>query len=211
MDGAKLTEEQKALYDALNARQQKFALGIIEGKTERQAYYDAGYKPKSERDADSNANRLTRNDKVKAFIDSVRKPRAEKAAENTIASREEVLEYLTCVIRTKITDIAEFDERALGTDPETGEEIKQSYWKLKGSKDLTPQAAQTIEEVASGKFGLKFKTASKQQAAKQLADMMGWNAPTKTEHSGTIGTVQYTPEDYAKAQAAIESKFDELD
>ncbi|WPH64062.1 phage terminase small subunit [Vibrio phage vB_VpP_1] len=211
MDGAKLTTEQKALYEALNVRQQKYSLGILEGKTERQAYYDAGYKPKSEKDADSAANRLSRNVKVKAFIDSVRKPAAEKAAESTIASREEVLEYLTCVIRTKITDIADFSESVIGKDPETDEEIKQSYWKLKGSKDLTPQAAQVIEEVSSGKFGLKFKTASKQQAARQLADMLGWNAPTKTEHSGTIGTVQYTPEDYAKAQKAIESKFDELD
>ncbi|WRQ13080.1 terminase small subunit [Vibrio phage vB_VpM-pA2SJ1] len=211
MDGAKLTEEQKALYEALNVRQQKFALGILENKTERQAYIDAGYKPKTDNAADVAANKLIRNVKVAAFIDSVRKPAAEKAAESAIASREEVLRFLTCAIRTKVTDIAEFDERTLGEDPETGEEIKQSYWKLKGSKDLTPQAATVIEEVSSGKFGLKFKMVSKQQAAKQLADMMGWNAPTKTEHSGTIGTVQYTPEDYAKAQKAIESKFDELD
>lgn len=53
----------------LNTRQLRFALGVIEGKTEEQAYVDAGYKPRGAR---ANASRLIANDSVSAFIESKR-------------------------------------------------------------------------------------------------------------------------------------------
>lgn len=55
----------------LNARQFRFALGIIEGKTGEQAYVDAGYKAR-DAVARTNASKLLTNPNVSAFIHSKR-------------------------------------------------------------------------------------------------------------------------------------------
>lgn len=44
-----LTEHQKALFDAMTKSQQKFALGIVEGLTQIDAYRKAGGKAKRKR------------------------------------------------------------------------------------------------------------------------------------------------------------------
>lgn len=55
----------KAEGKRLNARQEKFIQGILDGKTQAQAYIDAGYKPKG---ADANAARLIRNDRIRGEV-----------------------------------------------------------------------------------------------------------------------------------------------
>lgn len=75
----KLTLEQTALADELNSRQKLFVFGLMSGKTQRQAYYDAGGKAKTDQSADASASEMLSNPKVKAFYDSLMDEVAEEA------------------------------------------------------------------------------------------------------------------------------------
>lgn len=75
----KLTQEQAALADELNGRQKLFVFGLVSGKTQRQAYYDAGGTAKTDQTADSCASEILSNPKVKAFYDSLMGEVAEEA------------------------------------------------------------------------------------------------------------------------------------
>ena len=75
----KLTQEQAALADELNGRQKLFVFGLMSGKTQRQAYYDAGGTAKTDQTADSCASEILSNPKVKAFYDSLMGEVAEEA------------------------------------------------------------------------------------------------------------------------------------
>lgn len=55
----------------LNARQLRFALGVLEGKPAGRAYEDAGFKARGDA-ADAAASRLLRNARVQAFLDKHR-------------------------------------------------------------------------------------------------------------------------------------------
>jgi hypothetical protein len=53
----------------LNIRQLKFIDGLLEGKTQKKAYIDAGYEVKDDNVAMSNASQLLRNTKVQEELD----------------------------------------------------------------------------------------------------------------------------------------------
>lgn len=75
----KLTQEQAALADELNGRQKLFVFGLMSGKTQRQAYYDAGGTAKTNQTADACASEILSKPKVKAFYDSLMGEVAEEA------------------------------------------------------------------------------------------------------------------------------------
>lgn len=54
--------------DKLSGRQELFAQGIVQGKTQRQAYIDAGFKSQGDEANDANASRLISTDKLRARI-----------------------------------------------------------------------------------------------------------------------------------------------
>jgi len=68
-----------------NARHERFAQELAKGKSQSEAYQNAGYEP-----SEPNASRLTRNDKVQARVAELQ----ERAVENVMLSREWVLEQL---------------------------------------------------------------------------------------------------------------------
>lgn len=95
-----MTPEQQALADKLTNLQRLTVLGVVAGKTQRQAYYDAGGKAASDESADSAVCTMLSNAKVKAFYDAM----MEAAAENAIWTRNDSLRELASI--------------ALGQDPE---------------------------------------------------------------------------------------------
>ena len=95
-----LTPEQQALADKLTNLQRGVVLGVVAGKTQRQAYYDAGGKAASDESADSAVCTMLSNEKVKAFYDAM----MEAAAEKAIWTRNDSLRELASI--------------ALGQDPE---------------------------------------------------------------------------------------------
>lgn len=68
-----------------NARHERFAQELAKGKSQSEAYANAGYEP-----SEPNASRLTRNDKVQERVAELQS----RAVENVLLSREWVLEQL---------------------------------------------------------------------------------------------------------------------
>ena len=80
---------------ALNVKQEAFCLHYAKTGNATEAYKEAGYAAKSEGAIYANANRLLKNDKVKARL----KELADEIASDKIASIKEIQEYLTSVMR----------------------------------------------------------------------------------------------------------------
>lgn len=84
----------------LTIRQQRFADLYIETGNATQSYIDAGYKATKREVAEANARKLLANYSVQEYIED----RMEKLQQSTIASQEEVLQYLTRVMRGEEKD-----------------------------------------------------------------------------------------------------------
>lgn len=84
----------------LTEKQQRFADEYIRTGNITQSYLNAYQNVKKESTAASNGSRLLRNDKVKAYIDE----RLEKLKKQSIAEQDEILQYLTSVMRGELKD-----------------------------------------------------------------------------------------------------------
>lgn len=95
-----------------NPRHERFAQGLAKGKTQAEAYADAGYKP-----SEPNASRLTSNEKVQAN-------RAEfnSHTDKTWGNGEE-LDPKNRVLRLSATMVAELTRRGVLQDP-----VKLMVW-----------------------------------------------------------------------------------
>ncbi|PHM55130.1 terminase small subunit [Xenorhabdus sp. KK7.4] len=183
----KLTDEQQVLFDALTKQQQQFVLGILKGLNQIDAYKQAGYKAKNENTASVSASQIFGNLKVKAFLNSMN----QQAVSEAVMSRQEALERLSTMGRVSLHDIAEFRNSQIGEDDE-GKPVFQATWQFKDSALQSPAAMSAISELTTGKDGIKLKLHDPKAAIKQLADLMGWDAPKKTEITGKGGgPIQY--------------------
>lgn len=84
----------------MTERQKIFADHYIISLNATEAYFKAYPKTKNERSAQANGSRLLSNDKVKAYIDE----QLEKLKSERIADQQEVLEFLTAVMRGEVTE-----------------------------------------------------------------------------------------------------------
>lgn len=74
-----LTPDQQALADKLTNLQRGVVLGVVAGKSQRQAYRDAGGKASTDEAADATVSRMLSDGKVRAFYDSMLSDAAEEA------------------------------------------------------------------------------------------------------------------------------------
>lgn len=186
-----MNETQKELFGLLTPLQKEIALNSISGMNDIDAYKNSKGKAKTIKAMEASVSQILSNIKVKAFIDSM----ANHIVNPAIMSRDEMMEELSLVARTNSNDLIEWgfrDVKKLNKD--TGEEeiVQQSYWTLKSSDEINPEHMAAIEEVTVGKEGLKFKRTSKLSAMKQLAELGGYNAASKHEHSSPDGTMSPT-------------------
>ncbi|CFV35161.1 terminase small subunit [Yersinia pseudotuberculosis] len=192
-----LTEEQKALFDALTQLQRRFVTALLEGANQTEAYRRAGGKAKGDGER-SKASQLVTNSNVQAFLQSVQHETVNEA----IMTYTEALERLTLMGRTTIHDIATFGNYQIGEDEE-GQPVFQASWKFKDSKNIKPEHLAAVAELSTGKDGLKIKLHDPKAAIKQLAEMRGWEAPKKAEltgaNGGPIQTSNLTPDEAAEA------------
>lgn len=66
-----MTPRQKELADKLTNLQLQTVLGVVAGKSQRQAYYDAGGKAKNDAAADTSAYEILSRPEVKDFYDAM--------------------------------------------------------------------------------------------------------------------------------------------
>lgn len=183
MASKKLTAEQQLLFDALTPLQKKFALAIVKGKNQTDAYKAA--KGKAKGDAmRAAASRMYANVNVQAFLASVQV----SAVDDAIMTREEALKRLTTMGRARITDLVDFGEHVVGED-EDGRDVIQATWKFKDSVKQTPELLDAIAELTASKDGIKLKLHDARGAIKQMAEMEGWQAPTEVKHSNPDGSL----------------------
>ncbi|SUW63466.1 Terminase small subunit [Buttiauxella agrestis] len=183
MASKKLTAEQQLLFDALTPLQKKFALALVKGKNQTDAYKAA--KGKAKGDAmRAAASRMYANVNVQAFLASVQV----SAVDDAIMTREEALKRLTSMGRARITDLVDFGEHQVGED-EDGRPVTQAVWSFKDSVKQSPELLDAIAELTAGKDGIKLKLHDARGAIKQMAEMEGWQAPEKVEHSNPDGSL----------------------
>jgi len=183
-----MTPEQRELFDNLTELQQRVAINVLAGMSQRQAYYAAGGSATSDESADATVSALLSNTKVKAFMDSMK----EAALSEAVMTRQEALEKLSALARTDMKDLVEFGEYALGEDAE-GNPVIQSSWKIKDSALQDPVKLSAISELTAGRDGIKIKTHSPLNAIQQLAKMQGWESAQKVDHTSSDGSMSPKP------------------
>lgn len=155
--------------------------GIANGKSQREAYFEAGGKAKNEKAADAIVSRMLTDAKVKAFYDYL----IESATKDSVMTLEQALERLSLIASTRVTDILDFEVADVETINNRGEiEIKQeTIWKMKESAELQERAASAIKSVTMTKFGPKIEMYDATDAIGMLAKMKGWEAAKKIDLS----------------------------
>ena len=194
-----LTPEQQKLAEKLTNLQRGVVIGVVAGKSQRQAYRDAGGKAKTDEAADASVSQILSNVKVADFYNSLRA----EAATEAVMTRTQALERLTLMATTEITDVAEFaamDVKRVGKDGEETTE-EETIWRIKDSGELGPRARAAIKSVTMTKMGPKIELYDAQNAMAQLAKLQGWEAAQKIDHSGGIALLD--KEDYKRARAEM--------
>lgn len=182
-----LTPKQEALAAKLNKVQMNTVLGVIAGKSQRQAYIDAGGNGATNEALDAAASKLLSLDKVVAFKNSL----LEGVINDAILTRERALERLTLMAETEITDILEFrtvEVKKVGKDGEE-ETDEETIWLMKDSPEVERRARAAIKSVTMTKQGPKIEMYDANAAIAQIAKLQGWEAPSKVDHLSSDGSM----------------------
>lgn len=172
-----MTEEQLAMFNKLTRLQQNVALEKIANPliSNVEAYKRGGGKANASDNAIAvSAGEILRNPQVVAFVESFNV----KKINDKIMDRDEMLERLTIMARTEVSDVVHIvtEDRQL-MDMETGELIKgQTFWSLKSPEQMTNGGMKAISELTATNNGLKIKMHNQRDAMKQLADLQGFDA-----------------------------------
>lgn len=105
-----------AVVDKLTEKQRRFADEYIRTGNITQSYLNAYHSVKKENTAKSAGSRLMTNVNVKAYIDE----RLEKLKKESIAEQDEILQYLTSVMRGELKD-----EQLLVVGDDFGSEVER--------------------------------------------------------------------------------------
>lgn len=177
-----MNDEQQALFDELTSLQGKLCTMIIGNPSlsQRQAYYAAGGKAKSDDVADASASEILANPKVKAFMDCMKA----QVVSDAIMSREEMLARLSLFARKGVKDIVRFETSQIGMNMETGEPVLQTGWFI--PDDVPEENLAIIESLEGGKSAPKIKTYSAIQAMAQIAKLQGYEAAQKVDNTHRI-------------------------
>jgi len=177
------TANQMELASKLTPLQRKFVIELIKpNTTQRQAIKAAGSKAKTDMALDNVASQTFSKVQVKAFYDSL----MEEVTVNAVYTKEKAIERLASTAQVTITDVCDFRNVKVGED-ENGNDVFQTVWTIKNSEDIPNYIAAAIKSVTVTQNGPKIELHDSHGSIKQLADMLAWNAPKKTELTGKDG------------------------
>lgn len=171
-------DNKQQMFDRLQPLQQKVVINVLAGMSNIDAYYAAGGKSKTRGSAEACVSRMLSDAKVRAYLDVMK----QEAVTSAVMSRTEMLERLSLLARTPLSDLIEWHSVLDDEGKPTG----QTFWRVKESAKQDPLAMATIAELTAGKDGFKLKQHSQLAAMKQLADLEGYNAAKQIDHSVKI-------------------------
>ena len=125
----------------LTIKQKRFADLYIETGNATQSYIDAGYKASKRDVAEANARKLLANYSVKNYIEN----RMEQIQQDSIASQEEVLQYLTKVMRGEEKDQFGLDA-SLQDRTKCAELLGKRYGTFVEKKEITGKVPVVIQD-----------------------------------------------------------------
>lgn len=187
-----LTDEQLDAYAKLTKLQKSVSLASIAGGDIVAAHRDGGGKCKTEKYRNDLATQILAHPRVVSFVDSFKVDASPEIA-HSVMQRDEMMQGLTTIARTTIDDVVSFTERP-SVDMENGNEIMTSSVHVKSIEEIPKGARSAIKSVKQTKNGLELTLYDSLAARKQLAELQGFNAPTKTELSGPGGKPIQTQE-----------------
>lgn len=129
------------------------------------------------------AQRMASKESVNDFIDVMR----EHSFHHAIMEKEEAMLLLSLKARAHIADAMEWSEYIAGYDDDE-KPVYQTAWRLKNAEDLPAYikcAIKSLSVTSDGRPKIEFHDSN--SAKRLLAEMQGWKAPTKTEHTGKDG------------------------
>jgi phage terminase small subunit len=161
----------------LTEKREKFVLAYFDHGNGSKAYRDnfsaSRMRPKT---INNKAYELLQRGDIRGRLDELRL----KAESEAVLTKQQALEILSSIARVNISDIAEFEEQVVGEDEE-GKPITATNWRIKNSNELPANAMVAIKSVTATKMGPKLELHDKPQVIKQLTEILGWNAPIKTD------------------------------
>ncbi len=203
-----LTDEQLSLYGELTKLQQGVALNSLRGMKPADAHREAGGTCKNEERRRALGDQIMSNPVVALFLEEMKQDPAPDIA-SAVMSRDQMLQDLTVIANATIQDVVDFSNvgREL-MDIETGEMVPdQSTIYIKSLSDIKPEHHCLIKGVKQTKNGLELILHDSMTARKQIAEMCGYNAPTKQEitgaNGGPIQTQEVTDEELEEKLKAL--------
>ncbi len=110
-----------------------------------------------------------------------------KLMENAL-TRAEAISILSDMARTDMGDLVVFSTVEVGEDDE-GNPVHQSVWSFKDKTEIPKKALRSISELSATPQGLKIKQHDQKAAAKQVAEMLGWNAAKELSIKGELKAI----------------------
>lgn len=160
----------------LTDKQEKFVQGLIEGKSQREAY-KAAYNAEnmSDKTIDEEASKLFANPKINTRYNEIRDRLIKEAEDECIVNAKKVIEELAHIAFDDIKNYLSFKtvKTQVGVDKETGEPILdyRTVVELKDSEEIDTR---NIAEISTGPNGVfKFKQYCKDNALVQLGRHLG--------------------------------------
>ena len=176
----------------LTVKQETFCNKYVECSNASEAYRFAYTAGKMKEDTvHRRAKELLKNGPVTARLKILQD---ELKAKSDI-TKERVLEKLSSILESKITDYVEFDGFSL--------------W-FKSFNNLTEKQIDAIESIKQGKYGMELKLHGKSWTIERICRMLGFDAPIKNEITGKDGKDLIPAVDYSKLSTEELQTFHDL-
>lgn len=185
-----MAEDQKIytreeIEDKLSAKESIFCHKYVIEWNGADSARQAGYAEDSCRQA---AYKLLTKDYIRQYVDYIRN---DIERECNLSKIKAVKEWSKLAF-SNITDILDIVKGNIPEELEETLEAGGDTVTLKGGikalSELPREITDIISEIGQTKDGIKIKLYCKDNALKQLADLLGWNEAQKIQHSGEIKT-----------------------
>lgn len=179
-----LNVSQIEMFDKLPFLCKEMSVGILAGKTWRQAYNDCPSAAFSNDPGAANEIRTCRNHPLmNKFMNAVRN---QAELDKRILSKNEALVILTRQARGNVVDNIHFKAKFHGMCPDGGGPLWETVFGLKHASELDPELLANITELSHTKEGIKIKHASAKEAIAEIAKIQGWNKSKTIEFGNPL-------------------------